>query len=125
MEFLIPSSWSLFKPINSLGKTINMVLIISVSNDLRLCRINLLHKMPIEKDIIYIKLSNSLLAINRKTKHCTDGYGIYHRRKSLMKINTWSLVKAFSNKTSLVPFNRSIRISFDAKHPFVSYYILP
>ena len=81
--------------------------------------------MPIEKDIIYIKLANSPLAIEFNAKHNTDGDVIYHGTESLMKVNSWLLVKAFSNKASFISCNRAVMILFDAKHPFVSLYILP
>ena len=66
--------------------------------------------MSIKKDIIYIKLANSPLSIECKTKHSTDDDGIYHGTKSLMKVNIWLLVKAFSNKASFIPCNRVIMI---------------
>ena len=69
--------------------------------------------MPIEKSIIYIKLANSPLAIEYKTKHSTNGDGIYHEAKSLVKVNTWLLVKAFSNKMSFIPHNRAVEILLD------------
>ena len=81
--------------------------------------------MPIEKGIIYIKLANSPLAIKCNAKHSTDSDGIHHGTESLMKVNAWLLVKAFSNKANFIPCNRAVRISFDAKHPFVAHYILP
>ena len=77
--------------------------------------------MPIEKDIIYIKLANFLFVIELNTKHITDSDGIYHWTKGIMKVNTWLLVKAFSNKLSFVPCNKVVRISFDAKHPFFAH----
>ena len=81
--------------------------------------------MPIEKDIIYIKLTNSPLVIECNAKHNTDSDGIYHETESLVKVNSWLLVKAFSNKVSFIPCKRAVEILFDAKHPFVSHYILP
>ena len=77
--------------------------------------------MAIEKGIINIKLANFLFAIKRNTKHITDSDEIYHRTKGIVKGNTWLLVKSFSNKPSFVPCNRVVRISFDAKHPFVAH----
>ena len=76
--------------------------------------------MPIEKDIIYIKLANSLLSIERKTKHNTYNDEIYQGTKSLMKVNARLVVKAFSNKVSFILCNRVVEIVFDAKHPFVA-----
>ena len=102
-----------------------MMRIIGVSHALRLCHIDLLRKMPIDKDIIYIKLANSPLAIEGNAKHGTDGDEIYHKTESLVKIITILLVKSFSNKASFIPCNRAIRILFDSKHPFVAHYILP
>ena len=81
--------------------------------------------MPIEKNIIYIKLENSPLVIEGNAKYNTDGDGIYHKNESLVKVNAELLVKAFSNKVSFIPCKRAIRIFFDAKHSFVAYYILP
>ena len=81
--------------------------------------------MLIEKDIIYIKLPNSPLAIECNAKHNTNGDGIYHGTESLMKvINAWLLVKVFSNQASFIPCNRVVGILFDLKHSFVAHYIL-
>ena len=102
-----------------------MIRIIGISHSLQLRHIDLLRKMPIEKDIIYIKLANSSLAIECNAKHGTDGDGIYHRTKSLVKVNARLLAKAFSNKASFIPCTRVVGILFDFKHPFVVYYILP
>ena len=54
-------------------------------------------------------------------EHSADGDGI----ESLVKINTQLLVKAFRNKSSFIPRNRSIGILFDAKNSFVAHYVLP
>ena len=81
--------------------------------------------MPIEKDIIYIKLANSPLAIECNAKHNTNDDGIYHGTKILVKVNARLLVKAFSNKMSFIPCNRAVKILFDEKLPFVAHYILP
>ena len=102
-----------------------MMRIIGMSHALRLCHIDLLREMLTEKDIIYIKLTNSPLVIECNGKHNTDGDGIYHGTESLVKVNAWLLVKAFSNKASFILCNRAIGILFDVKHPFVAHYILP
>ena len=99
--------------------------IIRIAQALRLCHTDLLRKMPIEKDIIYIKLENSPLMIECNAKHSMDSDRIYHGTESLLKVNTWLLIKAFSNKARFIPCNRSVRILFNAKHPFVAYYIMP
>ena len=87
--------------------------------------IDLLREIPIEKDIIYIKLAKAPLAIECNAKNSTDSDGIYHGTESLMIFNIRLLVKAFSSKPSFIPCSRAIEILFDAKHPFVSHYILP
>ena len=102
-----------------------MMRIIDVLHALQLRHIDILCKMPIEKDIIYIKLANSPLAIELNAKHSTDSDVIYHGTESLMKVNARLLVKAFSNKVIFISCNRAIRILFDAKHLFVALYILP
>ena len=104
---------------------INMMQIIDVLYALQLRYIDLLRKMPIEKCIIYIKLANSPLVIECNAKNSMDGDGIYHGTKSLVKVNARLLVKAFSNKGSFIPCNRAVEIFFDAKHPFISHYLLP
>ena len=43
--------------------------------------------MPIKKDIIYIKLAKSPLAIEGNAKHCTNGDEIYYETKSLVKVS--------------------------------------
>ena len=80
-----------------------MMWIIGVVHALRLCYIDLLRKMPIEKDIIYIKLANSPLAIECNNKQSMDGDGAYHGTKGLVKVNARLLAKAFSNKASFIP----------------------
>ena len=84
-----------------------------------------LREMPIEKDIIYIKLAKAPLVMECNAKNNTDDDGIYHGTESLIKVNTRLLVKAFSNKSSFIPCNRSVGILFDAKHLFVAHYNLP
>ena len=64
-----------------------MMWIIGVAHVLRLRHLDLLREMSIEKDIIYIKLVKSPLAIEGNAKHNTDGGGIYHGTESLMKVN--------------------------------------
>ena len=81
--------------------------------------------MLIEKDIIYIKLAKSPLAIEGNTKSSTDSGEIYHETESLVKVNAQLLMKAFSNKMRFIPCNRAFGILFDVKHPFVAHYILP
>ena len=81
--------------------------------------------MPIKKDIIYIELAKSPLAIKGNAKHITNGDGICHETESLVKVNARLLVKAFSNKASFISSNRAVWILFDAKHLFVAQYILP
>ena len=98
--------------------------IISITHALRLRHIDLLREMPIEKGIIYIKLAKSPLAIKGNVKHSANDDEIYHRIESLMKVNSWLLVKSFSNKASFIG-NRAVGILFDAKHPFFAHYILP
>ena len=96
-----------------------------MSQALRLRHIDLLRKMLIEKDIIYIMLTNTPLAIECNAKNNTNGDGIYHETESLVKVNARLLVKAFNNNASFIPCNRAVKILFDAKHPFVAHYILP
>ena len=90
-----------------------MMWIISVAHALRLRHIDLLHEIPIEKCIIYIDLAKSPLAIEGNAKHGTDGDEIYRKTESLMKVNVWLLVKAFSNKASFILCNRAIGTDFD------------
>ena len=100
-----------------------MMRIISVSHALRLRHIDFLHKMPVEKGIINIKLVNSPLASECNVKHSMDGDEIYHRTESFMKIN--ARLKAFSNKVSFILCNIVFGILFDAKLTFVGHYIMP
>ena len=98
--------------------------IIGVAHVLRLRHVDLLREMPLEKDIIYIKLAKSPLVIEGNAKHNTDYDGIYHEIESLVKVNVPLLVKAFSNKASFILCNRAVRILLDKKHLFVAHYIL-
>ena len=100
------------------------MLILGVAHTLWLCHINLLGEMPIEKGVINIKLAKAPLVMECNAKHITNNDEIDHGTKSLMKINTRLLVKAFSNKPSFIPSNRAIGILFDAKNPFVAHYVL-
>ena len=68
--------------------------------------------MLVEKGVINIKLTKAPLAMECNVEHSTDGDVIYHGTESLVKINTWLLVKAFSNKLSYIPSNRAIEIFF-------------
>ena len=104
---------------------IYMMWILAVANTLWLRHIDLLGEMPIEKGVINIKLAQALLGMECNAEHNKDNDGIDHGTESLMKINTRLLMKAFSNKSSFIPNNRTIRILFDAKTPFVAYYVLP
>ena len=98
--------------------------IIGVAHVLRLHHVDLLREMPLKKDIIYIKLAKSPLAIEGNAKHNTDYDGIYHETENFVKVNVPLLVKPFSNKESFISCNRAIRNLLDEKHPFVAHYIL-
>ena len=86
--------------------------IISVVHALWLRHIDILLEMPIKNDIIDIKLVKPLLAIEGNAKHSTNNDGIYHRTKSLLKVNARLLVKVVSNKMSFIQCNRVIGILF-------------
>ena len=101
-----------------------MMWILGIAHTLRLCHINLLGEIPIEKGVINIKLTKAPLAMECNAEHSTNGDGIDHGTKSHVKINIRLLVKAFSNKPSFIPSNRAIGILFDAKNPFVAHYVL-
>ena len=91
----------------------------------RLHHIDLLGEMLVEKDVINTKLAKAPLVMECNAEQNADGDEIDYRTESLVKINTWLLVKAFSNKSSFIPSNRAIRILFDAKKPFVAHGVLP
>ena len=102
-----------------------MMWILGVAHTLRLHHMDLLGEMPVEKDVINIKSAIAPLAMKCNAKHITNGDRIDHGTKSLVKISTLMLVKAFSNKLSFIPSNRAIMNLFDAKNPFVAHYVLP
>ena len=81
--------------------------------------------MPIGKGIVDIMLANVLLTIECNAKQRMDDGGIYHETESLVKINARLLMKAFNNKASFIPCNRSVRIMFNTKHLFVAHNIQP
>ena len=81
--------------------------------------------MLVEKGIINIKLAKAPLEMECNAEYSTDSDGIYHGTKSLVKINTRLLLKAFANKLSFILSNRSIRICLMRKNPFVAHYVLP
>ena len=95
----------------------DMMWILGVVHSLRLRQVDLLGEMHVEKVVIEKKLAKAPLAMEYNAKHSTNGDGIYHGTTSLMKINTWLLVKAFSSKTSFISSNKAIEILFDAKKP--------
>ena len=59
------------------------------------------------------------------TKHSKDSDGIYHGIESLVKVNTWLLVKAFSNMLSFIPCNRAIEIFLMRNTHFLSTIFCP
>ena len=79
-----------------------MMWIIGVAHALRLRHMDLLCEMPIEKDIMNIKLAKTPLAIECNAKNNTDNDEIYLEIESLVKVNARLLVKAFSNKPSFI-----------------------
>ena len=79
-----------------------MMQIIGVAHALRLHHIDLLRRMPIEKDIIYNKLANAPLKVKCNAKHSTNADQIYHEIASLVKVNDWLLMKVFSNNVSFI-----------------------
>ena len=93
-----------------------MMRIIDVVHALRLCHIDLLGKMPIEKGPFtvegptYVKLENAPLTVEGNVKNSTEGDQIYHGIESLVKVNSRLLVKAFRNKASFIPCNKAFRI---------------
>ena len=102
-----------------------MMWILSVAHTLGLCHIDLLVEIPVQKGVINIKLENAPLAMECNVEHNMDGDEIYHGTESLVKINTRLLMKAFSNKLSIILSNRAIEILFDVKNSFVGHYVLP
>ena len=95
---------------------IDTMWILGIVYTLQLCHIDLLSEIPVES-VITIKLVKAPLAMECNVKHSTDDDEIDHGTESLVKINTWLLVKTFRNKTSFIQSNRAIRILFDAKKP--------
>ena len=57
---------------------IYMMWILSVAHTLRLCHIDLLDEMPVEKDVININLAKAPLAMKCNAEHSTDGDEIDH-----------------------------------------------
>ena len=77
-----------------------MIRIINVVHTLQLRHIDLFREMPIEKEIIYIKLVKSPLSIEGNANHGMDSDEIYHRTESLVKVIARLLVNSFSNKVA-------------------------
>ena len=96
-----------------------MMWILGVAHTLLLRHIDLLGWMPIKKGVINIKLAKALLAMECNVEHNMKGDGIDHGTESLVKINTWLLVKAFSNKPSFILSNRAIEILVDWRSGWV------
>ena len=92
-----------------------MIWILDVAHTLRLLHIDLLDEMLVRKDVINIKLAKAPRAMECNAEHSMKGDGIDHGTRSLVKMYTWLLVKAFNNKPSFIPNNRAIVILFDAK----------
>ena len=64
-----------------------MIRIINIAHALRLCHIDLLREMPIEKGIIGINLENAPLTVDCNAKHSMDSDPINHGTESLVKVN--------------------------------------
>ena len=62
-----------------------MMWILGVVHTLRLCQIDLLGEMLVEKGVINIKLASAPLAIECNAKNSTDNDEIYYMTKSLVK----------------------------------------
>lgn len=80
--------------------------------------------MPMKKDIISIHLFERLIFGVRKTYDEINTGWFDDRIKCLMTINKRSLIKALGNKLSLIVFNKTIKVSFDIKHLFITNQIL-
>ena len=57
---------------------INMMWILGVAHTLWICHIDLLGEMPVEKDVINIKLAKAPLAIECNAEHSTNSDEIDH-----------------------------------------------
>ena len=80
--------------------------------------------MSIEKSVVNIKLMNSPLVMKSNTQNSANSDWIDYWTKGFMEVNTRTLVKTFRNKMRLIAINRTIRMLFDTKYPFVANEIL-
>ena len=90
-----------------------------INKSLRLVHVNIFRDRTVQECIINIHLCQDQPFERAMHKTIFDCLRFDNQTKIVFIINTWSLMKAFSNKSYFVTCNGSILISFQAKHPFV------
>ena len=97
---MVPNTWGLFETIDCLTKFTDMLRMIMIDEALRLCHEYVLSKGALKKGIIDNKLSKGPTVTDSKTEDQTDSCRLDNGAECVMKINSRTLMKPFSNQTS-------------------------
>lgn len=109
MELMIPSTLCLLETIDSFVKFAHIIRMIMVNVSQWLSHENIFRQVALKKGIFNIKLVERPTMIDRDIENKIYNGLFDNRTKSIMIINTWSLMKSFGNKARFVPINRTIR----------------
>jgi len=80
-------------------------------------------KKSMKKCIADINLFNGPSCRNSNRQYSSNGDWFDDWAVSITKIYTWLLMKPFSNKPCLIPFNAPISFSFDFENSFTTNHI--
>jgi hypothetical protein len=113
----MPSTRSLLKAIESLNKATEMMRASWINKTRGLAHINLFLQDSMKKGILNIQLTKRSSTSNCKREQKTNSSWLDHRTERVLIIKTMSLLEAFSNQSSLVPFNGSVSMFFNLEDP--------
>jgi hypothetical protein len=82
--------------------------------------VNILTQLTIKKGILYIKLRDGALSNRSHDKKNVNSSHMSNGSKSLIIITIMLLLKITGNKTSLIAFKRTVRVSLDLIDPLTS-----
>jgi hypothetical protein len=82
--------------------------------------VNILTQLTIKKGILYIKLRDGPLSNRSHDKKSVNSSHMSNGSKSLIIITIMLLLKITGNKTSLIAFKRTVRVSLDLIDPLTS-----
>jgi hypothetical protein len=117
-KMLKPSPRSLLKSIKGATKVINHALRDRIPR--WWTHVNILTQLTIKKDILHIKLRDGPSLNRSHGKKSANSSHMSNKSKSLIIISAMLLLKTMSNKTSLILFKRTIRVSLNLIYPLTS-----